>query len=176
MKWIKTSGPYILLVILGLWIFVFTIYDIVFDKGWQLILIAAYIVIIVLIILITLIRVMKKPKPLGTVEEFEKSLKGGLFHFKCLTCEGIFAVKKSKSNDETPVKMTCPDCGAVGIIPPHPKSCEEEIPEKKSLKANFKCATCGEGITVWAEGSELYHDTCVFSCPFCGKDEKLDRF
>ena len=176
MRWIETKGPYILFLTLVLWVFVFTIYDMFFDKDWQLMLIAAYIAIIILTILVIFIKKIKKPKTLATIEEFEKSLKGGLFHFKCPTCEGIFALKKSKSNDETPLKMTCPDCGAVGIIPPNPKSCEEEIPEKKSVKANFKCATCGEGITVWAEGSELYPNISVFSCPFCGKDEMLYRF
>jgi DNA-directed RNA polymerase subunit RPC12/RpoP len=176
MSWIKTNGPYFLLILLGIWVLIFTIYDILLDKGWQWILIGAYIVLIFLLIIVTIIRTMKRPKPMGTVEEFEKTLKGGLFHFKCPTCEGIFALKKSKSNDEKPVKMTCPDCGSIGIIPPHPKSIEGEIPEKKSIKANFKCITCGEGITVWAEGSDLYPNTCVFACPFCGKDEMLNRF
>ncbi|GAH17075.1 unnamed protein product, partial [marine sediment metagenome] len=35
--------------------------------------------------------------------------------------------------------MTCPDCGAIGVISPNPAQIEEEIPEKKSIKANFKC-------------------------------------
>jgi len=175
MNFLKSNGPYFLLILLGLWVFIFTLFDIVYDKGWQFFLIAAYFILIVLIIVLAITKRMKKAKPALTIEEFEKMLKGGLFHFKCPTCEGIFAIKKSKSNDEQPVKMTCPDCGAIGIIPKHPKSVEEEIPEKKSLKANFRCAVCGEGITVWAEGAELFDDTCVFSCPFCGCDEKLEK-
>ena len=176
MRWIETKGPYILLGILFLWIFVFAIYNSYFDKGWQLILIGTFLITVILTILVIVIKTTKKPKTQANVKEFEKTLKGGLFHFKCPTCKGIFALKKSKSNDEKPVKMTCPDCGIIGIIPPKPKSCEEQIPEKKSVKANFKCASCGEVITVWAEGSELYPDTCVFSCPFCGNDKMLYRF
>ena len=137
---------------------------------------ALYMIFGLFLITLVIQKKIKKPKTLANLEEFEKSLRGGLFHFKCPTCKGIFALKKSKSNDEKPIKMTCPDCGAIGIITPKPKSCEEEIPEKKSIKANFKCATCGEGITVWAEGSDLYNDLCVFSCPFCGKNERLKRF
>jgi len=176
MRWIETKGPYIILGVLFLWIFFFAIYNSYFDKGWQLTLVGILILIVIIIILVNFIKKIKKPKTQAKVEEFEKSLKGGLFHFKCPTCKGIFALKKSKSNDEKPVKMTCPDCGMVGVIPPKPKSCEEEIPEKKSVKANFKCPSCGEGITVWAEGSELYNDLYVFSCPFCGIDERLKRF
>ena len=156
MRWIETKGPYILLGILFLWIFVFAIYNSYFDKGWQLILIGTFLILSILTILVTVIKTTKKPKTQANVKEFEKSLKGGLFHFKCPTCKGIFALKKSKSNDEKPVKITCPDCGIVGIISPKPKSCIEEIPEKKSVKASFKCASCGEGITIWAEGSILW--------------------
>ncbi|HSQ88219.1 hypothetical protein [Romboutsia sp.] len=176
MRWIETKGPYILLGILFLWIFIFAIYNSYFDKGWQLILVGTFLITVLLTILVIVIKKTKKPKTQANVKEFEKSLKGGLFHFKCPTCKGIFALKKSKSNDEKPVKMTCPDCGIVGIISPKPKSCIEEIPEKKSVKASFKCTSCGEGITIWAEGSELYNDLHIFSCPFCGKDERLKRF
>ena len=64
--------------------------------------------------------------------------------------------------------MTCPDCGAIGVIPPNPIFVEEEIPEKKSLKVNFRCGVCGEGVTIWAEGTDLYKETQVYTCPFCG--------
>ncbi len=36
---------------------------------------------------------------------------------------------------------------------------EEEIPEIKSIKANFICNICGEGITIWAEGTEMINNT-----------------
>lgn len=143
---------------------------------WKIFLIASYIVLIVLIIITFIIRRRKPVRQIGSVEEFEKSLKGGLYHFKCPTCYGIFAVKKSKSNDKRPVKMNCPDCGSFGFIPPNPVCIKAEIPEKKSIKANFRCIECGEGITVWAEGKDLYDNIIVYSCPFCGVEKKLDRF
>jgi len=113
---------------------------------------------------------------MGTIEEFEKSFKGGLFHFKCPTCNGIFAVKKSKSNNKKPVKMCCPDCGAIGLIPSNPVCIKDVIPEKKSMKANFRFIECGEGITVWAEGKDLYENITVYCCPFYGVERKLNRF
>ena len=110
------------------------------------------------------------------IEEFEKRLEGGLYHFKCPTCKGIFAIKKSKGNNKKPTKMTCPDCGAIGVISSSPCQIEEVIPEKKSVKANFKCNICGEGITIWAEGTDLYKNVNVYSCPFCGEKKPLTRF
>ena len=175
MSWIKEKGPFIVLTILGFWLVVFTVWDIVFEKGWMIFIFASYAVLIILFVVLMLLRFRKKEFTLDTVEEFEKTLKGGLFHFKCPACSGIFAVKKSKSNNKKSVRMTCPDCGAIGVIPPYPASIEEEIPEKKSVKANFKCINCGEGITVWAEGTDLYKNVCVYSCPFCGEDDTMKR-
>jgi predicted RNA-binding Zn-ribbon protein involved in translation (DUF1610 family) len=175
MSWIKNSGPFVILSILGFWLIVFSIYDIVFEKGWMLVILASYAILILLILLIIYLRSQKEEVTLDVVEEFEKTLKGKLYHFKCPTCSGIFAIKKSKSNDEKPVKMTCPDCGAIGFVPRNPACIEEEIPEKKSMKANFKCGNCGEGVTVWAEGTDLYKKMHVFSCPFCGKNESMKR-
>jgi predicted RNA-binding Zn-ribbon protein involved in translation (DUF1610 family) len=110
------------------------------------------------------------------VEEFEKTLHGGLFHFKCPVCYGYFAVKKSKQNNNKLVRMNCPDCGTIGVIPPQSATVvEEEIPEKKSIGINFRCGSCGEGITVWAEGAELHSDLNVYSCPFCGTDQTMER-
>ncbi len=114
-------------------------------------------------------------KLIGNIEEFKKTLKGGLNHFKCPNCKGIFAIKRSKNNNKKPIKMTCPDCGILGIIPSNPLCIEEEIPEKKSLKTNFKCLICGEEITIWAEGTDLYNNTQVFSCPFCGTKKPLKK-
>ena len=160
------------ILIFGLAVLIFSINDIIFDMGMMILVIAAYGILIALTIFLKL---RKGKIVINTVEDFEKKLKGGLFHFKCPTCEGIFAIKKSKRNDEKPIKMTCPDCGAIGMVPANPISIFEEIPEKKSLKANFKCTSCSEGITVWAEGTDLYKNINVFSCPFCGQDQTMDR-
>jgi predicted RNA-binding Zn-ribbon protein involved in translation (DUF1610 family) len=172
----KSLWPFIIIIILGLCVLIYSLYDIIYDKEWMIRTFAAYALIFVIIIVLIVYRLQKKEVTIVSVEEFEKTLKGGLYHFKCPTCSGIFAIKKSKSNNEKFVKMTCPDCGAIGVISPHPAQIEEEIPEKKSIKANFKCHVCGEGITVWAEGTDLYSDMHVYSCPFCGDKEPLKRF
>jgi predicted RNA-binding Zn-ribbon protein involved in translation (DUF1610 family) len=175
MKWVKSSWPFIIITIIGLSILIFSIYDIIYDKDWMIRTFAAWGLLVVITIVVIFFRLKKEEAPAATLEEFEKTLKGGLYHFKCPTCSGIFAIKKSKSDNKKFVKMTCPDCGTMGTIPPNPAQIEEEIPEKKSIKANFKCNVCGEGITVWAEGTELYKKMIVHSCPFCGEEEPLKR-
>jgi len=161
--------------IIGFWVMIFSIYDIIYDKGFMIAVLVSFGVLLALIIFLIFFGLKKEEVVVNTIEEFEKKLHGGLFHFKCPLCEGIFAIKKSKSNDEKPIKMTCPDCGTVGVVPPNPPSIEEVIPEKKSMKANFRCISCSEGITVWAEGTELYKNINVFSCPFCGQEQTMNR-
>ena len=175
MSFIRDAGPFILMIIIGLGVLIFSIYDIIYDKEWIVRTFAAYALIFVILIILIIYRLRKKEVNFVTVEEFEKRLKGRLYHFKCPICSGIFALKKTKSNNKKYVQMTCPDCGAIGVISPDPAQIEEEIPEKKSAKANFKCNICGEGITVWAEGTDLYSDVHVFSCPYCGEKEQLNR-
>ena len=46
------------------------------------------------------------------------------------------AIKKSKSNNKKTVKMTCPDCGVIGVISPNPAFIEEEIPEADIFYSN----------------------------------------
>lgn len=135
--------------------------------------------IFLFIILSFLIHIFLKKKKvrifINSIEEFKKSLTGPLFHFKCPICNGIFAIKKSKGDNKKSIKMTCPDCGRIGVIPPNPVLIEEGIPEKKSLKVNFRCNNCGEGITIWAEGTDLFDNIQVFSCSFCGKTNTMNR-
>jgi len=175
MNWLYTKAPFKILVLLGFWALVFSIFGIVFGKDWQWIIVVTYIALVFLFIVLILMRVNQETKMSMSIEAFEKTLKGGLYHFKCPTCSGIFAVKKTKRNDKKPVKMTCPDCGEIGYIPIHPLCVEEEIPEKKSIKANFRCRECGEGVTIWAEGTDLYDNTSVLTCPFCGIQKPLNR-
>lgn len=165
-----------LIAILGFWVFFFALYDIFTDQGWMVVILAINIVLLVLIFTLIIYSYSKKPRGSYSIEEFEKRLKGGLYHFKCSRCGGIFAIKKSKKNNKKPVKMTCPDCGVIGIIPSEPSCIVEEIPEKKSVKASFECKRCGEGVTIWAEGTDLYSGVSVFSCPFCGEKKPLKRF
>ncbi len=176
LDWFKKNMPLILIITLGFWIFVFTIYDIIFSKNWQVYLAESYIILFLLLIFVAILYHTKKSVSPLSIEEFEKTLKGGLFHFKCPECGGIFAIKKSRSNDKKRVRMNCPDCGAVGIIPVNPFCIEEKIPEKKSSKAVFRCKSCGEGITLWAEGSELYPHIEIYNCPFCGIQKPLSKY
>jgi predicted RNA-binding Zn-ribbon protein involved in translation (DUF1610 family) len=175
MKVTRESGFFTAILIIGLVVLIFSIYDIMLDKGLMIAVIVAYGVLIAFTVVLIILRFRKVEIVINAIEEFEKKLKGGLFHFKCPTCEGIFAIKKSKRNDEKPIKMTCPDCGVIGMVPSNPVSIFEEIPEKKSIKTNFKCESCSEGITVWAEGTDLYKNINVFSCPFCGQEQTMDR-
>jgi len=176
MNWLYSKEVYKILVLIGFWTLIFSIFDVVFGKDWLWIIVVSYVLLIFLFIVLMLLRLNKATMiPMG-VESFEKTLKGGLYHFKCPSCNGIFAIKKTRKNDKKSVKMTCPDCGEIGVIPVHPLCIEEEIPEKKSMKANFRCNTCGEGVTIWAEGTNLYDNTVVLSCPFCGVKKPLDRF
>ena len=174
-NWFKQSWLLLILLILGFCMLLFSLYDIIFNMELIVVSLLAYAVLIIFVIILIYIKLKRKivPVEMDVVEEFEKTLEGGLYHFKCPTCEGFFAVKKSKGDNKQYVKMTCPDCGEIGIIPPNPVSVEEEIPEKKSIKANFKCESCGEGITVWAEGTDLYKKLHVYSCPYCGLNETM---
>ena len=107
------------------------------------------------------------------VEEFEKTLEGKLYHFKCPQCEGIFAIKKSKHNNKKPFTLTCPDCGTIGRISGSPPVVVEEIPEQKSENIKFKCKNCGERVSIWAEGTDLVQDVEIYSCPYCGKRQSM---
>lgn len=175
MSWIRSPAPFGLLVLLGFWVLFFSVCGILFEKSWAIYIFGAYGILLFLGVVFSII-LSKRPTPtMNSIEEFEKTLKGGLHHFKCPHCKGIFALKKSRRNDRKPVKMTCPDCGGIATVPPNPMYACEEIPEKKSMKANFRCNTCGEGLTVWAEGTTLYENMSVCSCPYCGEQKALSR-
>lgn len=171
----KDIAPFIILFIVGICTIILALVDIIYDRGWFLVTIILFIAIIFIAFVLILQKIQKRNAIVDIFRDFEKKLKGGLFHYKCPTCEGIFAIKKSKSNNKKPLKLTCPDCGAFGIISPNPPVIEDRIPETKSLNANFICNNCREGITIWAEGKNLYEKITVYSCPFCGKEEALKR-
>ena len=168
-------APLIILFTVGIFAIVYSIFDILFDIGLFFIPIIIFVVVIVLFFIFLFLEKQKKGVTFDILKDFEKKLKGGLFHYKCPTCNGIFAIKKSKKNNKKPLKLTCPDCGAFGIILPYPPVIEDVIPENKSINADFICKNCGEGITLWAEGKALYNKIFVYSCPFCGKDESLKK-
>jgi predicted RNA-binding Zn-ribbon protein involved in translation (DUF1610 family) len=173
MKWSGGPGAFNLMILLGFWLLFFSIFGVIFNKDWVLPILALFGLLFILTIIVIL--KSKKPSVDETTEEFEKTLEGGLYHFKCPNCSGIFAIKKSKQNNKKYFKMTCPDCGKVATVSPLATCVEEEIPEKKSVNVNFKCANCGEGVTIWAEGADLYQDVHVYSCPYCGIEKALDK-
>ena len=136
MKWIRSSAPFSLLMLLGILVFFFSVWGVISGKDWMIYILVAYGFLLFLGVVLS-VTLSKRPIPtLDSIEEFEKTLKGGLYHFKCPHCQGIFALKKSRQNNKRPVKMTCPDCGEIATIPSNPMYIWHEIPEKKSLKAN----------------------------------------
>ena len=175
MKWFDNPGIFSIAILLAFWITIFSIFSTIFDKGWNHAIIAAYVLVIALAIATTVLKSKEHFLDDNSIEEVVKRLQGGLYHFKCPNCGGFFALKKSIRNGKNPFKMTCPDCGKIAYMPTAPKILEEEIPEKKSTKTNFKCTVCKEAITIWAEGTDLCNSTQIYSCPFCGEDKPLKK-
>ncbi len=169
------SWLYALVILLGLIVFVLSAWDVIFDQGRVVFMVGLYAVVVFAFAFFVISKSRKSSLEKKTVGEFEKTLGGKLYHFKCPNCCGIFAIKKSRHNDKKPFRMTCPDCGTVGLISSSPMYVEEEIPEKKSVNVNLKCDKCGEGVTIWAEGADLNSDVHVYSCPYCGVDEALSK-
>jgi predicted RNA-binding Zn-ribbon protein involved in translation (DUF1610 family) len=165
----RASLPFIGLIVLGFLVLLFSLWDILYNEQWLERIVALYGILIILTVLFLASAMKKKPaEKITTVDDFEKSLKGPLRHFKCPSCGGVFAVKKSKQNDKKPFTLTCPDCGITGVIPSQPSHVVEKIPQKKSVNKNFRCEQCGEWIMIWAEGTTLTNDIHVYSCPYCG--------
>jgi predicted RNA-binding Zn-ribbon protein involved in translation (DUF1610 family) len=165
--------PFIGIICLGFLVLLLSIWDILANEQWLESIIVLYGILIILTLLFIVSARKKKPVVKITVDDFEKTLKGGLHHFKCPECGGIFAIKKSKQNNKKSFTLTCPDCGITGIIPSKPVHVAEKIPQKKSINKNFRCEWCGEWIMIWAEGTDLTDDIHVFSCPYCGTKHNM---
>ncbi|RLF37067.1 MAG: hypothetical protein DRN08_00195 [Thermoplasmata archaeon] len=174
MRWKQSRLPFLIIIILSLLTLVVSVWDLLFEKGFFQQILAGYMILFILSLVLLIVIRKKTDMNIGdVVEEFEKTLKGRLYHFKCPSCGGIFAIKKSKYDNKREVRMTCPDCGRIGVIPSNPLCIEADIPEKKSVNINFICQNCGEKIAIWAEGSELYHSINVYSCPYCGGENTM---
>ena len=151
-----------------------SLFDIIYEKQWLQIILTLYAILIIFTIVLLFLKPTKKIVESGDiVEEFEKTLEGKLYHFKCPNCNGIFAIKKSKHNNKKPFTLTCPDCGTVGKISSSPLVVVEEIPEQKSENIKFKCKNCGERVSIWAEGTDLVQDVQIYSCPYCGEGQSM---
>lgn len=163
------------IILLACVVFLFSLWSIIYKDQWLQSILALYgILIILAVVLVFLISKKKSTDFKRAVEEFEKTLEGKLYHFKCPSCNGIFAIKKSKRDNKKSFTLTCPDCGNVGTILPTPMSVVEEIPEQKSVKTRFTCKNCGEFISIWAEGTDLFHEMQIHSCPYCGKKQSMN--
>ncbi|MEF8879410.1 MAG: hypothetical protein V5A64_03350 [Candidatus Thermoplasmatota archaeon] len=176
MNFWKTKFPWITIAFLAVVITIFSFINILYGKNWGDILLAAYFLLFILGFTIFFVASSKILSKSSSIEEFEKTLKGGLYHFKCPHCNGVFAIKKSTGENKNALKMNCPDCGKTGIIPGYQTMVvEEEIPEKKSPGVNFRCNRCNERLTIWAEGANIHPDLKVFNCPFCGEQEAMGK-
>jgi len=157
-------------------VFLFSIWQIVFGRDDFHLIVLLYGCLFFSMILIFLFSRFSFSSAENLVQTFEKTLKGGLYHFKCPHCHGIFAIKESMYVDKKSVVMTCPDCGRLAKIPPMPPVIRAVIPKKKSGNVRFQCQQCGESLKIWAEGTSIYPQLKIFSCPFCGCEKPLRRF
>ena len=112
-------------------------------------------------------------KQMDPVVLFEKTLQGGLYHYQCSRCNGIFALKESRKNDSRDLSLSCPNCGAVGRISSRSPKTIARIPTEKSPRVSFICTTCGERLNIWAEGTPLIDNISIFSCPYCGSKKPM---
>ena len=64
MTYIRTNGPLILLGLLYFWVFLFTLFDIYFDKDWKTYLLISYGLIIILTLIFNIYKNKKYKKTL----------------------------------------------------------------------------------------------------------------
>ena len=165
---------FIVVILLSIVVLFSSLFDIIYEKQWLQIILTLYAILIIFTIVLLFLKPTGKIVESGDiVEEFEKTLEGKLYHFKCPNCNGIFAIKKSKHNNKKPFTLTCPDCGTVGRISGSPSVVVEEIPDQKSENIKFKCKNCGERVSIWAEGTDLVKKVEIYSCPYCGERQSM---
>ena len=174
MKLIHRKLLFLVIILLSIVVLFSSLFDIVYGNEWLQTILAIYAVLIIFTIVLLFLSPTKKTAgSKDIVEEFEKTLEGRLYHFKCPNCQGIFAIKKSSRNNKKPFTLACPDCGTIGKISSSPPVIVEEIPEQKSENIKFRCKSCGEGVSIWAEGTDLVQDIQVYSCPYCGEKRSM---
>ena len=171
----QSKIPFIAIILLACVVLFFSLWSVVYEDQWFQSILALYGILIILAVVLVFLSSKKKSTDFKhVVKEFEKTLEGKLHHFKCPNCNGIFAIKKSKRNNKKSFTLTCPDCGNIGTISPTPKLIVEKIPKQKSVKTSFKCKNCGEFVSIWAEGTDLFHEMKIHSCPYCGKKQSMN--
>ncbi len=152
---------------------IISIYDIVSlqerFRYWLL----ASIALVIVSILIFIYMYRSSRKQMDPVILFKKTLQGGLYHYQCSICKGIFALKESRKNDSRDLTLSCPGCGAIGRISSKSPKMVEQIPTEKSPRISFICTICGERLNIWAEGKPLIDNISIFSCPYCGSKKPM---
>jgi hypothetical protein len=116
MKISHKTFPFIVIIFVAFIVLLLSIWDIISNEQLLERIIALYGILIILTLLFLSSKETKKPVVIKNVDEFEKSYKGKLHHFKCSSCGGIFAIKKSKYDNKKSFIVTCPDCSTMGTI------------------------------------------------------------
>lgn len=172
MKW---RWAFYFVMISGSIVFFFIIWQIIHGRDAMPLVIILYGCVFISILILFVLYYLFSPVREKRILTFEKTLKGGLYHFQCPHCHGIFAIKESMYVNKKSVLMTCPDCGYLARILPKTPVIRAAIPQKKSGNIRFQCQQCGESLRIWAEGTTIYPELKVFSCPFCGSKKQLKR-
>ncbi|MFO7677317.1 MAG: hypothetical protein R6V50_02910 [Thermoplasmatota archaeon] len=160
----------IIFIILSIVVFLISFYDILYEKGWTIVVFALYAVffIIALSLLFILPAIKENDTGISKTKSLKK-LERELNNYKCPECKAIFSIKKTQSNTNKPFTITCPTCGIIGKITPSPGIVIDTIPDKKSDSIVFTCHNCKERFSIWIEGKDITKDFKVYSCPYCGK-------
>lgn len=170
---LKYKIGFALTAIASVLLFIISIYDIVsLQERFRYWLIAS-IALVIISILIFFYMYRSSRKQMDPVILFEKTLQGGLYHYQCSRCKGIFALKESRKNNSRDLTLSCPGCGAIGRISSKSPKIVERIPTEKSPRVSFICTSCGERLNIWAEGKPLIENISIFSCPYCGSKKPM---
>lgn len=130
-------------------------------------------VVVLLSFLVVSLSLIPAKKNMG-LSQFQKALRGGLYHFCCCRCGGMFAVKRSRYNDRRSFFLSCPVCGRQGrTIVGNAFFSVDSIPVDKSAPFRFACKSCGEYVSLWVEGSVPSKQNELLSCPYCGEFDSM---
>jgi transcription elongation factor Elf1 len=166
---------FLLFFVISVFTFFLSLWDILFDVDVTSLVFILYLLLFGSAFVVFLIRTLYGTEKEDAISRFTKTLQGGLFHFQCPMCRGIFAIKESMYHGKEKTVITCPDCGHLGTIHPYPAKVIGSIPEGKSRNVLFKCLYCGESLRIWAEGTDLHPHLEIYNCPFCGHMSSLRK-
>jgi len=166
---------FLLVIFISAMIFLFSLLVLLFEGEGTYLPFLFYAVLFVLLLFLFVLRRILYPLKKAIISEFRKTLRGGLYHFKCLHCHQVFALKESMYREKTSILMNCPICGKIGKVPSSPPLIVGLIPKVKSDKIIFQCIQCKESVNIWAEGAPISEEIKIYNCPFCGWNEPMKR-